>query len=302
MEDEQIELSKAIVDEIITATGISKNRFTRTFFWLLFHKITNHLADLLTQFGQIVESEGLPEGSKWLQMNFCRSMRTRGSENIPKQGPLMVITNHPGAYDGLVVFSNLRRNDILWIAHDIPGIRLIKKVQKHILYASVKDHSEHFLVMRQAIRHLNSGGTLVYFASGGRDPDPAVYAGAETAIDHWLGTFETFFKRVPGLKIQSAVVSHVISPVWVNHPVTRLRRDEYWKMILSEFGQVIFQLANPGKLMLSPAISFGEPFTEVEIRQEAGGESLQQAIIKRAQSLLRDHCLYYKELDTITNE
>ena len=121
-------------------------------------------------------------------------------------------------------------------------------------------------------------------------PDPAVYADADLAMDNWLDTFNTFNKYVPGLKILPVVVSNVISPEWVKHPITWIRRDKGWKLILSEFGQVIFQLTHPGRLMITPAISFGRAFSESEIRQELGDKNLRIAVIAREKTLLKEHC------------
>jgi hypothetical protein len=291
MKSQPSELSKFIINEIIFATGLPKNKFNRTLFWFLFHKITDHLASLLEQFDQLVGEKGLPEASAWLQTKFCNPVQACGSENISQQGPLLVISNHPGTYDCLILFSHLQRQDIQWISNDIPAFHLLKNIQKHVLYSSRTDYSDHFLVMRDAIRHLRNGGTLVYLASGGRDPDPAVYVGADLFMDNWLDTFDAFYKYVPGLRILPAVVSNVISPLWVKHPITWLRRDEGWKLILSEFGQVIYQLAHPGRLMITPAVSFGKSFNELEIRQEIGNKNLRAAVIARGKSLLKDHCI-----------
>lgn len=284
------ELSKLINNEIVVATGLPKNKFNRTLFWFLFHRITSHMAALIGQFDQLVGEKGLPEASAWFLTNFCNLVQARGSVNIPQQGPLLVVSNHPGTYDGLILFSCLKRQDICWVSADIPVFHPLKNIQKHVLYSSRTDTSDHFLVMRNAIHHLRGGGTLVYMASGGRDPDPAVYAGADLAMDNWLDTFDAFYKYVPGLRILPAVVSNVISPHWASHPITWLRRDKGWKLILSEFGQVIYQLAHPGRLMISPAVSFGKSFSESEIRQEIGDTNLRAAVIAHEKVLLKDHC------------
>ncbi|KAF0106014.1 MAG: phospholipid/glycerol acyltransferase [Chloroflexi bacterium] len=290
MESQKTELSKLMNNEIVVAAGLRNNKFNHTLFWFLFHRITNRLAAIGGQFDHLVGEKGLPDASAWALTKFCNPTQVRGSENIPQQGPLLVISNHPGAYDGLILFSYLKRQDIRWISSDIPAFHLLKNTRKHILFSSRTDCSDHFLVMRNAIRHLRGGGTLVYLASGGRDPDPAVYSGADLAMDNWLDTFEAFYKYVPGLRILPAVVSNVISPIWAYHPITWLRREEGWKHILSEFGQVINQLAHPGRLMISPAVSFGKSFSEAEIRQEIGDKNPRAAVIARGKSLLKDHC------------
>ena len=48
---------------------------------------------------------------------------------------------------------------------------------------------------------------MVYLASGHRDPDPAVFPGAEKGIDDWLNVYELLFNYVPELKVQPVIAS-----------------------------------------------------------------------------------------------
>ncbi len=283
-------LSKLLIDEILIAGGVPRVKFYRAFGWLLFHRITDHFATLAEHFDRLVGEKGLPNASQWLQKHFSNAPRVHGIENIPQKGPLLVASNHPGAYDGLILFALLARQDILWVSTEIKIFRLLKNTRGHILFSSRVDSTDRFLVMRNAIHHLRRGGTLVYFAQGARDPDPAVFPGAERALDNWLDTFSAFFRTVPGLRVLPAVVSGVISPRWAHHPITWIRRSERWKHIVSEFAQVISQLMHPGQLLVSPAVSFGKSFDESEIQAEIGTRDLRTAVIAREKTLLHEHC------------
>ena len=289
MDYQSPDLSNQLINEILIAAGIPRTDLFRSIFHLLFHKITDQLAEYLQHFDNLVGEKGLPAGSEWLLTKFCSSIETNGLENIPSTGPLLVVSNHPGTVDGLVIFSALHRQDILWISHDIPAMRLLQNTSKHILFAPQADKSGHFLVLRNAVCHLKNGGTLVYFASGGRDPDPAVYTGADQAISNWLNTFDTFTKYVGELQILPTLVSNVISPYWANHWITHLRSETGWKLILSEFSQVIYQLAHPQKLLISPAVTFGRSISTKKNDLETGIGHLRTVIIDHEKKLLQKH-------------
>jgi hypothetical protein len=289
MEPSTLELSKLLIDEILVAGGVPRVKFYRALGWLLFHRITDQFTTLAEHFDMLVGKKGLPKASEWLLTHFCNPAQVHGIENVPKMGPLLVASNHPGAYDGLVLFALLGRQDILWVSTEIKFFRFLKNTREHILFSSRVDATDRFIVMRNAIHHLRSGGTLVYFAQGARDPDPAVFDGADRALDNWLDTFSTFFRTVPGLRVLPAVVSGVISSRWAHHPITWIRRQERWKHIVSEFAQVIHQLVHPGRLMVSPAVSFGRSFDEAEILQEIGNIDLRTAVIAREKLLLQKH-------------
>jgi hypothetical protein len=299
MDTEISALSESLVDELVGAVGLPKTAFWHGLFWRLSRKITQRLSTLGVTFDRLVGSDGLPIGSEWALTDFCNPIPARGAEHIPLTGPLLVVSNHPGAYDALVIFSKLARTDIRWIGTEVPFLEKLPHVSSHILFASRTDALNRMAVMRAAIRHLRSGGTLLYFGAGHRDPDPAVYPEAGKMLDRWLEGIDFFFKHVPALRLLPCVVSGVVSEKWARHPVTLLRRQQIDKQRLSEFGQIITQLLFPRKLMLSPRLSFGASVTGSELRREAGGtlrqaqgeaDSLLPAVIAREKSLLAEHC------------
>ena len=281
------QLSDSLIDEIVGAVALPKTRFTHWLGWHLFRKITNSFAHIAAPFDQIVGSEGLPKASEFCLSFFCSEVRAEGIDNIPLTGPLLLATNHPGAYDGLTIFSQMPRKDIMWISTEIPLFRLLPNLQEHILFASREDSRNRMVVLRNAIKHLQNGGVLVYFAAGHRDPDPDVYHGATKAIDTWMDVFDMFYKYVDDLQVQPVVVSGVVSKHWAGHWFPNIRRKQIDQQRLAEFGQVISQLLHPKKILFSPSISFGKPYTKVDL--QGGDNTTLQKIIALEKSLLLQH-------------
>jgi hypothetical protein len=149
--------------------------------------------------------------------------------------------------------------------------------------------------MRSAIRHLRGGGALLYLGAGQLDPDPAVYPNAAEHIEEWLSGIDFFFRHVPGLMLEPAIVSGVVSPKWARSPITWLRRKDVDKRRLAEFGQGIKQLLFPGKLMFSPNVSFGEVVTIETLQEESCQVNVMQAVIARTKALLTEHCRIFGE-------
>lgn len=293
MEKEIAELSESLVNELVGAVGLPKTRFWHNLAWRMFRKITDNLSELGVTFDQITGSDGLPAASEWALGKFCAPIPCHGAENIPLTGPLLVVSNHPGAYDAMIIFAKLIRKDINWVGSEIPFLAKLPNTYRRVLFASRTNVFNRMSVMRSAIRRLQNGELLIYMGAGHRDPDPAVYPDAGKMIDKWLEGIEFFFKHVSELRLLPTVVSGVVSRKWARHPITWLRRKQIDKQRLSEFGQVITQLLNPGKFLLSPAISFGPSATAAELFKESGSNSVLPAIIAREKDLLIEHCKIY---------
>ncbi len=293
MDTEIAALSESLVDELVTAVGLPKIAFWHNLFWRLSRGLTDRFATLGVTFDRMLASDGLPKASQYALTYFCNPIPVSGTEHIPLTGSLLVVSNHPGAYDVLIILSKLVRKDIHWISSEIPFLDKLPHIREHILFASRTDMIHRMAAMRGAIRHLQSGGALLYIGAGHRDPDPATYPDAGKMMDNWLEGIEFFFKHVPGLQMLPCVVSGVVSAKWARHPITWLRRQQIDKQRLSEFGQVITQLLRPGKFMASPSISFGPPATTEDLCRESPDGSLLPAVIAREKALLVEHCHTY---------
>jgi len=99
-----------------------------------------------------------------------------------------------------------------------------------------------------------------------------------------------FFKYIPDLQVLPVIISGCVSSHWANHFFTRLRRKQIDQQRLAEFGQVISQLMHPGKIFLTPAVSFGKPLTKEILQEEAGDGAILNAVKQRAKLLMRNHC------------
>ncbi len=297
MDAEMIALSRSLVVELAGSIGLRDSPLANRIIWPLFRPVTDRLARVGLTFDRNVLQFGFSRAMALTLKEFVTSVTARGTEGFPPEGPLLVVSNHPGTYDSLVIASQLRRDDLNFISGDIPFLRTLPHAYSHFFCISEEENGR-TIAARKAIRHLKQGGAMLLYGFGHIEPDPAVYDDAPANFDRWSPSIDLFLKAAPETRILLAIVSHVVSPKWRNSILYHLRKEPLDRRRLVEFGQVISQLLFPHRLMSTPRISFAPPVSAEELRRESGSDRVLPAVIARAKALLREHMDWVKNAPT----
>jgi len=282
--DTRIEtLTDTLLDEIVNAAGLRKTLAARRTFGLLFRRAADRLSVIGLAADRIISTDGFPAACAWMMSHWVKNVTTRGTEDIPPEGPLLVVSNHVGAYDILVAPSQVNRPDLKIISSDIKYLKNLPHACEHLIFLTDEPH-DRMAATRAGIRQLKEGGSLLLFGSGRIDPDPALSAEAEKHLENWSPSIDLFLRMAPQAKVVLSIASGFLTSRWMNHPLTRLRRVDWEKRRIAEFGQVLQQLFFPGTIYVSPSVSFAPPITAEEL-----GENPRQKLIEQARRLLADH-------------
>jgi hypothetical protein len=289
-------LSRSLVVEIAGSVGFRNSTLAQQLAWILFRPVTDRLARIGMTFDHDLAKYGFSAAMGNALQDFVSKVTARGQEDIPSSGALLVLSNHPGTYDSLIISSTLRRDDLCIISGDIPFLKKLPRAYKHFFFTAERNQNVRMVAARQAIRHLQAGGALLLYGFGHIDPDPAVYNDASSVIDEWSPSIDLFLNVIPGAKVLVTLTSHVVSPKWRHSPLYHLRRRPIDRRRLVEFGQVMTQLLFPGSFRQSPYISFAPPVLAETLRKETGSRRLLPAVINRAKMLLSDHMAWVSSL------
>jgi hypothetical protein len=281
-------LANDLVFELNKSMGFRKDGLAQPFLKPLVWKPMVRFSELATNFDYRIVKEGFQKASGWFISHFVDRVKTLGVDNIPVEGPLVIASNHPGAYDSLVITAHIPRDDVKIISSDIPFVKGLPETSNHMIFSAADTHIR-MGAARQAIKHLQDGGALLVFARGSIDPDPAFLPGSEEELNHWTSSLGLFLRKVPRTKLAISMVSNVLAKDFIHHPATLFRKGRVNKQRLSEFFQVMYQLMAPGKLKVSPDLSFAPAFTLEDIGSHRDLKLITKEIIKRAQNQLRIH-------------
>jgi hypothetical protein len=281
-------LSDSLVKEIVNAVGLPNTAGMQRTFDRLFQRATRRLAAIGVTTDRLIAESGLSRGAEWMYSNFCSHVTVHGKENIPLEGPLLIVSNHSGTYDSLVLTSLIGREDLKIISSDIQYFKELPNIAKHLIFLS-DEITDRVAGTRAGIRQLQKGGAFLIFGTGRIDPDPEIYLDADKHIERWSASIDLFLRTAPGARVLISIISGVLSKRWGHHPITWLRRIDWQKRRIAEYGQVIGQLLFPGKPNISPSMTIAPPVNVEELRRESQGDRLLPAVIARGRTLLADH-------------
>jgi hypothetical protein len=287
-DEEILALSNYLIDEIINAFGLRKSAGLQRAFNFFLKRITMYLSGICIATDRKIATDGFPAATGWMASHWVREVTTRGTASIPAKGALLVVCNHVGAYDILVVPSQINRPDVKIIASDTPFFKGLPNASQHMIYTS-DDPGARMTAARQGIAHLQQGGALLLFGTGLIDPDPEVYPHVEAEIGNWSPSIDLFLRQVPQAKLVICIVSGIVMPRWAHSPLTWLRRIDWQKRRIAEYGQVIEQLLFPGEPNISPSMTIAPPVSVDELRHEGQDNHLLPEVIARGKTLLVEH-------------
>jgi hypothetical protein len=281
-------LKSHLIYELCQAAGLRVGGWQQRALAAALRRPLDGIARLFSDIDATIGRDGIDAGFAKLLTRFVVDPRVNGAENLPPQGPLIIASNHPGAYDLLLIGSTLGRRD-LWIMTSTASFyHVMTNFHRHTIEVGTTPEGG-MRAIRESVRRLRDGGALLIFPSGLVDPDPDVLPGAREALALWRPGIEALVNLAPRAAVVQAIASGVLAPRWINNPLLRLQRVEWQRRKLAEMLQVVQQMARPQTERLSPRLTFGSLTSGEALRQEAGSKTVLPLLIERAQALLSRH-------------
>ncbi len=280
-------LTRVILDDLFK-DFVGSRMWMRSILEPIARPSMKRFARVMANLDHITADSGFRDGMDYAASIFTTSMEQIGVEHIPEKGPLLLISNHPGISDSMIITAKLPRDDLKIIASGFSMFRNMPNAGRQLIYTDPHGgFGSNLPVIRSAIRHLQSGASLLLFPRGRLEPDPSVLPGALDSIQKWSPSIELLVRKVPQMKIQFVIVSGVLSPIFLYNPFTMLVRGLRDPQAVAEVLQIITQMLLTRWVQIRPVTSFGIPKTVAELRET--DEDLYRSVIIEASRLLADH-------------
>jgi hypothetical protein len=278
----------AVLNEFFGLLGIAEDHPLHAASTRLLGPVIGRFAAVMAEFDANVAQLGLPAAIRGLLSRFVDGVTAIGVDQTPAAGPLLLVSNHPGAYDVFASLAQLTRSDIRVVISEISIVRHLPAAYPHFILTGDTDHSR-MAAARAVVRQLQAGGVVFIFPGRLVDPDPAFMPGADSGLPRWSPSLELFLRRVPETRVVPIVASGVLSPAWLRSPVTWLRQDPVDRQKVAEVCQVAQQLLWPGSLHFHPLITFGPPLLAADLLRPDAPVRPLQAIVEHQRTLLLLH-------------
>jgi len=275
---------KKIVGEMCYALGLPRDGLARRLLAPVLGRPAGRFGRIAALADLEAESSGISGAARRILPELSLSPSARGAENIPVDGPLLVVSNHPGAYDSVAILSCIPRRDVKVFISDVGFTRAFSTASGYFIYVP-KVAAGRTAALRESIGHLQAGGALLIFAHGDVEPDPELGPGADEALGDWSRSVNIMLRRVPETRLLVAIASGVLMPKFLRHPLVRIRKTAPRKQKLAEVLQISQQMLFPRSVRTDVHISFARPVQGANL---TAGEPM-SAVIGIARGLLADH-------------
>ena len=277
-------LTQINLDDLVTAFGWENRPLLASLLQRTFSGPARKFAGQILEFDQDLAQTNLAEASRRLmRKHYVKDVYVSGRENVPANGPVLFLSNHPGMADTIGLFAAINRPDLKIIALHRPFLATLANTTRQLFYID-DDPAKRLNAMRQVSAHLRDGGSVLTFPAGEIEPDPEVYPGAREALKSWTDSAGVFLRFAPDTKIVPVLVSGAIWDKTANHWIPRLKRTRFEREKLAAALQLLMLItrnARPNTVQ----VRFARPIGLHEVGS-TGAQAIHQIVIERMKELI----------------
>ncbi len=220
----------------------------------------------------------LPDATQWFLKHFITSLTIRGQENIPQDGPLLIIPNHAGGVDFLTIMASITRSDLRVISNDHAIIEPLAHLREHLLFVG-EETNQRSAIIFSVLGELKKGHAVLVFPAGLLEPDPKLIPGAQAHLEYWSHSLGIFVKKVPKLQVLPVVIGGTVSPKVYYSFFAKIRQNTKKRAKTAILLQYLLQLMWPGKIPLDIEVTIGKPIAREALPYQAHPTLIAEEII-----------------------
>jgi hypothetical protein len=258
-------LAALSIEEIVDAAAARGAPWlARRFVEMLARIPSGRLGATLARFDARIAVVGIGAAAREVMSAFGATVDVRGG--LPASGSVLVVTNHPGAYDSLATMAALGRDDVALVAADRAFLRAMPHLSGHLVFVA-DSRTRGSAVgraagLRSALAWLGAGHALVHYGAGAIEPDTAFTKPGDEVLGAWSAGTGLLALRAAalGAAVVPALVWGVHSRRAKSLPLMRWAERRGVTTIAP-----LVQATMPGFRDVSACVRFGTPIAAGEL-------------------------------------
>ena len=182
------ELAALSIAEIVDAAGARGAPWIARRLVSMLARVPSHrLGRSLARFDADVAVLGMAAAARALLRRFGAALEVEGA--LPRAGAVLIVTNHPGAYDSIAMLAAAGRDDVALVAAERKFLSAMPRFREHLVFVTDSRADDNVMGrvagLRRALAWLDAGHVLVQYGAGAIEPDVRFARPGDDVLGVW---------------------------------------------------------------------------------------------------------------------
>ena len=290
-------LTDLVMQEVFLNFHLKQSGGLASLLRLAMHLPAQKFAEILTRIDHDAQTVGLHGAASHVLHHFINRLEIRGWES-PKEGPLLVLSNHPGGTDPFVLASAIARRDLHFLSQEHIVFDALQNL-KSLLVCTAEDRSDGHLAVRRIMSLLNHGQCVLIYPGGELELDPAIFSNTSGIIRKWSRSFALILSRMPDVIVQPVILRGTISMEAWKSWLTRIGKEATTRLQIAMILQIAVRQLRQDAFPVHTTLIKGRPLLARDLVGNPDPIDIHQALMMIVSDMLKADPLQYPLLKEI---
>jgi hypothetical protein len=291
------ELTDLVVREVLINFRLKQTGVLATLFRIIMHLPARKFGEILHQIDQGAFAQGIHGGALNVLHQFVTRLEIRGWAT-PTEGPLLVVSNHPGGTDPFVLASAIARPDLYILSQNHIVYDALPNL-KGFLVCMAEDRSDGHLAIRKLLSLLKNQKCVLLYPGGDLELDPALFPTSGNLLRDWSRSVALLLSRTPEALVQPVILRGTISRQLWNNRLVRISKSITTQLQIAMIAQIAVQQLKQDAFPVQTTLIKGKPLHARELDINLDPDSIHKALMAVVNELIRSDPLRYPLLEEI---
>lgn len=290
-------LTELVIREVFINFGLKQTGPVANLLSSIMYRPAREFAKVLSSIDHDASTSGLHGAASNVLHHFVTRLEIRGWES-PKEGPLLVVSNHPGGTDPFVLASAIDRRDLHFLSQEHIVFDTLPNL-KRFLVCTAEDRSDGHLAIRRIMSLLKKQQTVLIYPGGELELDPSIFQGTNELLRDWSQSVALILSRMPDVIVQPVVLRGTISMKAWKSWLTRIGKEVTTRLQIAMITQIAIRQLKQDAYPVETTLIKGMPLRARDLSSDLNPDDIHRAVMDTVHGMLRADPLQFPFLEEI---